>query len=329
MRAAYRAADLAKKMLAYSGKGKFVIISTNLGSLIEEMAPMLQVSVSKKAQLRLNVAPTLPAIDADPGQLQQLIINLVTNASEAIGENSGVITVTTGCIHCSQAYLKQTGLDESLTEGEYACLEVADTGCGMDQETLTKVFEPFFTTKYTGRGLGLAAVQGIVRGHNGAITACSEPGKGTTFTVFLPAGKRPEEKSEAEAEQQAGWQGSGTILLVDDEESVLSATCELLQAMGFSVITAMDGRSAIEKYRENREGITCVILDLTMPQMGGKQCFQELNQVNPAVRVLISSGYSEQEISRQFTDKGISGIIQKPYNLSVLRRKLRAVLETA
>jgi CheY-like chemotaxis protein len=225
--------------------------------------------------------------------------------------------------------LKQTGLDDSLTEGEYAYLEVADTGCGMDQETLTKVFEPFFTTKYTGRGLGLAAVQGIVRGHNGAITVCSEPDKGTTFTVFLPAGKRPEEKPEAEADQQAGWQGSGTILLVDDEESVLSATCELLQALGFRVITAMDGRSAIEKYRENREGITCVILDLTMPHMGGDQCFQELNRVNPAVRVLMSSGYSEQEISRQFTDKGISGFLQKPYNLSVLRRKLRAVLEAS
>lgn len=329
MQAAFRAADLAKQMLAYSGKGKFVIKSINLAGLVEEMTTMLQVSVSKRVQLRFNFAPLLPPVDADPTQLQQIVMNLVINASEAMGENSGVITVTTGYFHGDQAGLKELCLDEQLAEGTYVYLEVSDTGCGMDQETMAKIFDPFFTTKYPGRGLGLAAAQGIVRGHKGAFKVRSEPGKGTTFTVFLPAGSSPEERTGAQADRHSDWQGSGSLLLVDDEESVLSASSEMLETMGFSVITAMDGRSGIQKYIENRESIVCVILDLTMPQMDGKQCFQELFRINPKVKVIMSSGFNQQELSQAFQDPGISGFIQKPYSLAELRKKLRAVLDAA
>jgi len=256
-------------------------------------------------------------------------MNLVINASEAMDENSGVITITTGCIHGVQAGLKELCLDEQVADGTYVYLEVSDTGCGMDQETMAKIFVPFFTTKYPGRGLGLAAAQGIVRGHKGAFKVCSEPGTGTTFTVFLPAGSSPEECTGAQADQLSDWQGIGSVLLVDDEESVLSASSEMLEAMGFSVITAMDGKSGIQKYHENRVSIVCVILDLTMPHMDGKQCIQELYRINPGVKVIMSSGFNQQEITQTFQEPGISGFIQKPDSLAELRSKLRAVLDAA
>ena len=191
--AAARAADLAKQMLAYSGKGKFVVEEINLNRLLEEMLHMLEVSISKKAVLRLNPHPHLPSVEADATQMRQIIMNLVINASEAVGDKSGVIAITTGCIDCDRNYLKDVWLDENLTDGLYVYLEIADTGCGMDKETLSKLFDPFFTTKFTGRGLGMAAVLGIVRGHKGAIKVYSEPGKGTTFKILLPASSRPEE----------------------------------------------------------------------------------------------------------------------------------------
>lgn len=319
--AAARAADLAKQMLAYSGKGKFITEHINLNRLLEEMVHMLEVSISKKAILRLNLHHDLPSVEADATQIQQVIMNLIINASEAIGDKSGVIAITTGCMDCDKNYLKDVWLIENIDEGLYVYLEVADTGCGMDKPTLEKVFEPFYTTKFTGRGLGLAAVMGIVRGHKGAIKVYSEPKRGTTFKILLPASNRPAELFNGDAHND-DWQGSGTVLLVDDEETVRGIGKEMLQELGYSVITANDGREAVEIFRNN-PAIDLVILDLTMPHMDGEQCFRELRQAKPDVKVIISSGYNEQEVTQKFVGKKLAGFIQKPYRLLTLREAIR------
>ena len=319
--AASRAADLAKQMLAYSGKGKFVIESLNLNRLLEEMLHMLEVSISKKAVLRFNLHEPLPTVEVDATQLRQIIMNLVINASEAIGDRSGVIAITTGCMDCDRSYLKDVWLDENLSDGLYVYLEIADTGCGMDRETMAKIFDPFFTTKFTGRGLGMAAVLGIVRGHKGAIKVYSELKKGTTFKVLLPAGTRPHEIFNY-ASHAGDWQGSGTVLLVDDEETVRSIGREMLQELGFTAITAGDGREAVDIFKKNPD-IACIILDLTMPHMDGEQCFRELRQLRSDIKVIMSSGYNEQEVTQKFVGKGLAGFIQKPYKLSVLKEALQ------
>ena len=322
--AATRAADLTKQMLAYSGKGKFVIEGIDINQLLEEMLHMLEVSISKKAALRFNLTNHLPTIEGDATQIRQIIMNLVINASEAIGDKSGVISVSTGCMDCDKRYLKDVWLEENITEGLYVYLEIADTGCGMDKQTMAKVFDPFFTTKFTGRGLGMAALLGIVRGHKGAIKIYSEPDKGTTFKILLPAGNKPIESSNSESHQN-NWKGSGTILLVDDEESVRTIGAELLKEFGFTILTANDGRDALAVFSKTPD-IDLVILDLTMPHMDGEQCFRELRQIKADVKVIISSGYNEQEVTQKFAGKGLAGFIQKPYKLSVLKETLSNIL---
>jgi PAS domain S-box-containing protein len=321
--AAARAADLAKQMLAYSGKGKFVVENINLNHLLEEMLHMLEVSISKKAILRLNLATVLPSVEADATQMRQIVMNLVINASEAIGEKSGVIAITTGCMDCDKSYLKDVWLSENISEGLYVYLEIADTGCGMDKETLTRVFDPFFTTKFTGRGLGMAAVHGIIRGHNGAIKVYSEVGKGTTFKILLPASDRPVEIFNGESHKD-NWKGSGTVLLVDDEETVRGIGKEMLLELGFTAITANDGKEAVEIFKTT-PNIALVILDLTMPRMDGEQCFRELRQLKPDVKVILSSGYNQQEVTQKFIGKGLAGFIQKPYKLSTLKDAIRGI----
>ena len=322
--AAFRAADLAKQMLAYSGKGKFVVENIDLNRLLEEMLHMLEVSISKKAVLRLNTHQNLPQVEADSTQMRQIIMNLVINASEAIGDKSGVIAITTGCMDCDRSYLKDVWLDENLIDGLYVYLEIADSGCGMDKETLSKLFDPFFTTKFTGRGLGMAAVLGIVRGHRGAIKVYSEPGRGTTFKILLPASGLPAGIFNGTFHGDV-WQGSGTVLLVDDEETVRGIGVEMLKELGFTAVTAVDGREAVEIFKSGND-ISFVILDLTMPHMDGEQCFRELRQLKPDLKVIMSSGYNEQEVTEKFIGKGLAGFIQKPYKLSDLTDAIRGMV---
>jgi PAS domain S-box-containing protein len=322
--AAARAADLAKQMLAYSGKGKFVVENLDLNLLLEDMLHMLEVSISKKAVLRFNLYRPLPPVEADATQMRQIIMNLVINASEAIDDKSGVIAITTGCMDCDRNYLKDVWLNENLTGGLYVYLEIADSGCGMDKEIMAKLFDPFFTTKFTGRGLGMAAVLGIVRGHNGAIKVYSEPGKGTSFKVLLPASGKPAEIFNGTSTQD-NWKSSGKVLLVDDEETVRGIGAEMLKELGFTPLTANDGREAVEIFKETPDFVF-VILDLTMPHMDGEQCFRELRQLKPDVKVIMSSGYNEQEVCQKFVGKGLAGFVQKPYKLSVLKEAIRAVV---
>jgi signal transduction histidine kinase/CheY-like chemotaxis protein len=325
-KAARRAADLARQMLAYSGKGHFVIEVLNVNTVIQEMTHMLEVSISKKVLLRFNLAQDLPNIMVDATQLRQVIMNLVINASEAIGERSGVIAISTGAVDCDRAYLSEMWIDDCLPEGLYIYLEIADTGCGMDKETVSKIFDPFFTTKFTGRGLGMAAVLGIIRGHHGAIKTYSEKGKGTTFKILLPASLSPESRPAALLHDGEHLKGSGTVLLVDDEETIRALGKNMLQFLGYHVLTATDGRESLEIFRQNKDDIVCVILDLTMPHLDGEQTFRELRRIKPEVRVLMSSGYNEQEVTQKFLGKGLAGFIQKPYKVTELGRKLMGVI---
>jgi two-component system cell cycle sensor histidine kinase/response regulator CckA len=324
--ASRRSADLCRQMLAYSGKGRFVVEPLNLNEVVREMTRMLEVSISKTAVLKFNLAHNLPSVEADATQVRQVLMNLMTNASEAIGERSGSISISTGAMRCDRGYLTETYLSEPLATGTFVYVEVADTGCGMTPEVKTKIFDPFFTTKFTGRGLGMAAVLGIVRGHKGAIKIYSEPGRGTTIKVLLPASEKLAPRSEGEGDSGGEWRGSGTILVADDDQTVRLVTEEMLRMMGFEVIVAHDGRAALETFRERHAEITCVLLDLTMPHMDGEEAYREMRRVDGDVRVVMTSGYNEQEVTQRFVGKGLAGFIQKPFQFDALRAKLRSVL---
>ena len=326
-KASQRAADLCRQMLAYSGRGRFTSEAIDLNEAVDEMGHMLEVSISKKALLRYNFASNLPAIDADATQIRQIIMNLVINASDAIGEKSGIISISTGAIQCDRDYLSETWLNERLPAGLYVYVEVADTGCGMDAQTLPRIFDPFFTTKFTGRGLGLAAVLGIVRSHKGAIKVYSEMGRGTTFKVLFPALERPADRADGLTGSSAEWHGSGTVLLADDEETIRTLGSRMLERLGFSVITAENGSDAVEIFKKSPDKITCVILDLTMPRMDGEETFREMRRIRKDVRIIMSSGYNEQEITQRFAGKGIAGFIQKPYQMADLAARLKTILK--
>ncbi len=325
-KASRRAAELCRQMLAYSGKGQFVSEALDLNAIIIDMRHMLEVSITKKAALYFHLSPELPAIEADATQLRQIIMNLVINASDAIVDKSGVITISTGIAECDSSFLSDTWLNEQLPAGTYIYMEVTDTGIGMNEDTLTKIFDPFFTTKFTGRGLGLAAVLGIVRGHKAAIKVCSEKEKGTTFKIFFPSARVPVESLAEEGAADVAWRGSGTVLLADDEEAVRVLGKKILERIGFNVLLAADGQEAIDLFRQNKEGIVCAILDLTMPRMDGEETFRELRQIKRNIKVIMSSGYNEQEITQRFTGKSLSGFIQKPYQMTELSAKLKQIL---
>ncbi len=328
MEASKRAADLAQQMLAYSGKGRFVVESLDLSRMVEDMAHMLKASISKKAVLKHCFAQNLPAIQGDATQLRQVIMNLITNASDAIGDKSGVISIATGLTHLDRADIDDTYLKDSLPEGLYETLEVTDTGCGMGADTQAKLFDPFFTTKMTGRGLGMAAVLGIIRGHKGVIKIRSQLGKGTTITVLLPAIEAAPAAARPRSEAAGEWHGVGTVLLVDDEESVRKIGRRMLERLGMTVITASNGKEAVEVFRRQTDKIDCVILDLTMPQMNGIEARQEIYRIRADVPVIISSGYDEQDVTQQLGGRGQTNFfIQKPYEIPRLAATLREVLD--
>lgn len=332
--AAHRAADLTNQMLAYSGKGKFDMKTFDLSGFVEEMARLLKASISKTITLNLQMNRALPPMTADPGQVQQIVMNLIVNASEAIGENAGVVTITTGLMDCDEACLEQSRLKEKAGPGRYVYLEVKDTGCGMDERTKEKLFDPFFSTKFTGRGLGMSAVLGIVKGHRGAIMIESEPGEGTSIRVMFPASdaqSRPADPGKIsphalEAETVQTQPASGTVLVVDDEEMVLELCSTMVERLGFSALTASDGREALAVFRRHCDKIVCVILDLTMPRMDGMAAFEALKNLKSDVRVIISSGYSEDEVAMRFQGNEPAGFIKKPFEFKVLQSEIARVV---
>ena len=326
VKAGRRAAELTGEMLAYSGKGAFEMVDIDISALVRDMASLLESATSKKAGLSYELSAELPAVTADATQLAQIVLNLVVNGSEAVGEQGGQVAVRTYTVDCESVCLEGASVGSELAEGPYVIIEVTDTGCGMDEETRAKIFDPFFTTKFTGRGLGLAAVQGIVRGHKGALLVESEQGKGTTFKVLLPALDRPAVPVDERSTEEAGWHRTGTILVVDDEEMLRRVAVRVLSRIGFAVLTASDGVEAINIFRERHDEIACVLLDLNMPRMGGEDTFEELRRIRRDVPVILLSGYDEQQSTQRFCAEGLAGFLQKPYEVAGLLDKLREVL---
>lgn len=317
-----RAADLTKQMLAYSGMGKFLIRPFNLSEVVKNMSKLVEVSVSKKCLLTYNLRENLPVIEGDIAQIQQVIMNLIMNASEAIGDNNGDITISTGIINYDGIYVSGI-MAKNLQKKDYVYLEIKDTGSGMTEEIQNKIFDPFFTTKFTGRGLGLAAVLGIVRGHHGTITASSKPGSGSTFTVFLPVSEKFESTC---TDIDRNSHIKDTVMVIDDEQTVLSVAEAMLKKLDFNVLTENDSRKTVELFNNNKDKISLVILDMTMPYMDGSEVFKQLKTIKPDVKVILMSGYNEQAAINHFTEKELAGFIQKPYSVEELKKVIEKVI---
>jgi len=326
--ASERAAHLTREMLAYSGKGQLLIQPVNLSQITPEVTRLIESSISNRTLLRFELAADLPPVSADVGQIQQVIMNLVINAAEAIGDEPGVITIRTGVQEVDGDFLR--GLPDALEiqPGQYVSLEVCDTGHGMDEATKARIFDPFFSTKFTGRGLGLAAVWGIVRGHKGALKVTSAPGKGSTFLVLFPAAEASASKPEAPAPATGAVGGPEPILVVDDEPIVLRTTKAALEQRGFQVLRAESGKAAIETLKRERDRVSIVVLDLSMPGMSGQETLLELRRIKPAIEVIVSSGYSESEALRIFSGQHISAFLQKPFSAARLAEKIQAVIRS-
>ncbi len=318
-----RAADLCRQLLAYSGKSRFVIQRLDLSELVRATTQMLQLSISKSAILECHLADGLPPVRVDATQVRQVIMNLVINASEAVHETGGVISVSTGLMHADRVFLAGAVAGSDVA-GDYVFLEVADTGGGMDRDTQTRIFDPFFTTKFTGRGLGLAAVLGIVRGHHGALTVNSAPGRGTTFRVLLPAADGALESPHGESSGDSAWRGHGTVLVVDDEETVRSTVDRMARRLGFDTVLASDGRQAVELFGQNPDRFRAVLLDLTMPHLNGADVLAAMTRLRPNVRAVLMSGYSEHDALARLPNKGRVGFLQKPFSMETLRTALQA-----
>ena len=323
---ASRAAELCNQMLAYSGKGKFVIQPIDINEMVRDMAMLLKVSIPKKVRLQVALDAKIPAIEADVTQVRQIIMNLITNAADAIGNKSGTITVKSYAKFLAGRELESRYLNQKIKDGNYIVLEVTDTGCGMKGETLLKLFDPFFTTKFTGRGLGLAAVLGIVRGHKGTLMITSKFGFGTTVKIVLPASNKKALPLLEKKVTGKLLKGEGSILVVDDEESVRSILKEALEFSGFKIILAEDGEKAIKLYKKHIDEIKLIILDLTMPKLNGEETYKRLIKFDPKVKVILSSGFNAQDAIKRFSSNGIAGYLQKPYHLQSLREKIKEVM---
>jgi PAS domain S-box-containing protein len=322
VRATQRAAELTQQLLAYSGRGAVESRQLDLSREVREMATLLRTAISKQASLNWDLAEELPPVTADPTQLRQIVMNLITNASEALGDGSGTITLRTGLVKSA---------DESAAEPPaWVFLEVSDTGCGMDSSTLQRIFDPFFSTKFTGRGLGLAAVMGIVESHQGHVRIRTAPGEGTTFRVVLPA-----VSGEAEAAPRrlsgAGWRGRGTVLMVEDEEGVREVVGHMLERLGFHVITAVDGQDGIRALDEHDGEVTAVLLDLSMPRMGGSETVRLIRQRSPELPVVLMSGYTEEDVASKILEDlgGTVGFLHKPFLSEDLSSVLRQISQSA
>jgi PAS domain S-box-containing protein len=308
IRATQRAGELTQQLLAYSGRGAIEIRHLNLSDEVREMATLLRTAISKQATLVWELTPGLPAVTADPTQVRQVVMNLITNASDALGDAAGTITLRTGI------------------DGELVFLEVSDTGVGMDTGTLQRIFDPFFSTKFTGRGLGLAAVMGIVESHHGHIRLRSAPGEGTTFRILFPAVLDSADVGPPRV-TATQWRGQGTVLVVEDEEGVREVVRRMLERLGFQVITAEDGIAALERLQAHQGAIAAVLLDLSMPRMTGQEALHEIRRLRPDVPVVLMSGYTEQEVASKLLDSvgGATGFLQKPFLPEDLTSVLREV----
>jgi signal transduction histidine kinase/ActR/RegA family two-component response regulator len=320
-----RAADLCRQMLTYAGKSPLLQTKFSLSQLVDEVVKMLNSAIKKNVTIKVDLNHDIPMIIGDSSQIQQVIMNLIINAGEAIGDNQGTIAVN----------LKKTVIDDSTTPetdyfgsrilpGSYACLEVSDSGCGMSDETKQRLFEPFYTTKFTGRGLGMSAILGIVKAHNGTLQLASTPDVGTTFKVYIPLNSVQEQFEDVMLIDtiETAISAKSTILLVEDDDMLRTMESALLETLGFSTITAANGREALELYKARINEIDLIMLDLVMPEMGGVEAYHELRKIDLEVPIIICSGYGVESVADIIETDVRASFLHKPYNTGELLRVL-------
>jgi PAS domain S-box-containing protein len=322
---ALRAAELTNQLLIHAGESHFVMQALDLSGLVREMASLLETATSRGAEVRYDFASDLPVILGDATQVRQVIMNLITNASEAIGNRPGTITVRTGTMCVGREYLSRTLSGMRVQDGIYVYLEVADDGCGMDEKTIERMFDPFFSTKFTGRGLGLSTLLGIVDGHRGAIRVDSAPGRGTTIRVLFPATEGAQDDAAVcRAEHEGRFEG--TVLIIEDDPEVRGVTAWMLESGGFSVLTAEDGCQGVDVFRRNADRISLVLVDLSLPRMCGEEVLREIRRIRPHIPALVVSGYGEKHLADRSAGDAMTDFIPKPYERGVLLEKIRQVL---
>jgi nitrogen-specific signal transduction histidine kinase len=318
---AIHGAEIVRELMIYAGQDQTSLVEpVDLARLVEEMLELLKVSVSKRVVLKINLDRTLPTVWVNAPQIRQVLMNLVINASEAIGEKEGIISI---------AASRVTGDPANLPTSNYVRLEVSDTGCGMTEEVKAKIFDPFFSTKFPGRGLGLAVVQGIVRSQRGIIHLISAPGQGTTFQVCLPfssnwASGTPNVISSSATEQS--HTRTGTILVVEDEELLRLAVSKALRKKGFSVIEASDGSAAMDLLQTHINDLDVILLDVTVPGRSSREIFEEALRIRPNVKVILSSAYGKETVDATFTGMRVEHFIRKPFQLGDLETLLQGAL---
>jgi PAS domain S-box-containing protein len=325
--AARRAAELTNQLLAYAGRGQAAPQAIDLSKLVESNVELLQVSLAKKAELRWDLAEDLPLVHGDPGRITQVILNLITNAGEALGEERGSITIRTRVVEVDEDWQSRSYPPGTLAPGPHVCLEVIDTGCGIDAASRERIFEPFFTTKPAGHGLGLAAVLGIVRAHRGAVAVESEAGKGTTFRALFPAVERGPGAFAGASVEPGSWRARGTVLVVDDEDDVREVAGQMLARLGFDVVCIADPREALAEIRARAGEIAAVVLDLSMSEMSGEETFRKLRGIGPDIPVVFMSGYAEPLSAYWLGGKRRAEFLPKPFTSEELAEAVRRVVQ--
>jgi len=328
-KASERAAGLCRQMLAYAGKTQFVESRIDMTTLLDEMLGLLKSSLPKNVVIKPYFAGDIPTIEGDASQLRQVVVSLITNASEAIGEEQGEIVVALRKAEITADQEEKDCDGKAITPGTYLCLEITDNGCGMDDEIKRRIFEPFYTTKFVGRGLGMSAVLGIITIHKGALQFTSQAGQGTTLKIYLPVKANGTTVEKPEQVATSAWRGSGTILLVEDEPQLIAVAKDLLEMIGFSVIEASNGIEAVEQYRNNSAEIRLVLTDIGMPLMNGYQLVSELKKINPILPIIVSSGFGDTIVTSKIVPGDIAGMISKPYSFDQLQEVVRGVVEGA
>jgi two-component system cell cycle sensor histidine kinase/response regulator CckA len=324
---AQRAAELANQLLAYSGEGKFLLEVVNISRVVEDLGGLLKVSITKKAMLRVNLDPAVLPVECDATQIRQVLMNIIVNASDSLENKPGTITVETGSAHLpADDFSGAATFGAALKTGDYVYVKITDTGIGMNEGTLSRIFDPFFSTKFAGHGLGLAAALGIVRSHHGTIRIKSTPGKGSVFTVYLPASTLPLTQVTPEKHGKLLWKGSGTLLLADDEDTVRDVATMMLEEIGFEVISVTNGREAVDAARENGHRLRAILLDLTMPTIGGVEAYHAIRSFNSTIPIVLSSGYNKEDDVAEASGVTKPLFLKKPYRLDAMRSVFKRAL---
>ncbi len=322
-----RAADLVRQMLAYSGRTSMSLRPIDVSDALRGATPLLRASISRRIELALDLAPGLPPVEADPAQIQQVAMNLIVNAAEAIGERNGTVRVRVHAVEAGPDFFEGAVLTEGLRAGTYIAVAVTDDGGGIPEAILQKIFDPFFSTKFTGRGLGLPVVLGIMRAHRGSIRIHTAPDRGTTFTVFFPTADIRTIPAPAIVKDAPAWKGSGLVLVIDDEDVVRDVARRMIARLGFHAETAVDGIEGVRLFRERAAEVKAVVLDLTMPRMDGEATLREIRTIRADVPVILASGFTERDVAASVRADPHVLFLQKPFRLPLLAERLRKILE--